>query len=194
MSTCEPARRPDLVLLGLRASGKSTLGRAAADLAGAPFFDLDQLVTERSGCASVADAFRHLGEARFRDLEAETLADLLAARADARRDDATHGPAVIALGGGTPTAPGVASRLQTDAAAGRLRLLLLDATPATLAARIRADGDGRPSLTGAGPAEEVEAVAAARLPLYRALAQVCVDTDSLDPPAALRAVEAAWLA
>ena len=53
---------------------------------------------------------------------------------------------------------------------------------------------GRPSLTGAGPAEEVEAVAAARLPLYRALAQVCVDTDSLDPPAALRAVEAAWLA
>ena len=71
------------------ASGKTTFGRAAAERLGWDFVDLDQVITERHG--TPAEIFAAQGEAAFRDIEAETLVEVLRSERDT----------VLALGGGT---------------------------------------------------------------------------------------------
>lgn len=165
-----------LVLIGLRGSGKTALGRA---LAGGSLVDLDELVAARAGLASAAAFIRERGIEAFRRAEADALRDALAGDA-----------AVIALGGGTPTAPGAAEMLRGCAA----RVVYLRATPETLAARLsRTDLASRPSLTGVGVLEEIGALFAARDGLYRGLAGEVIDVDSLaadEVLARLRAVQA----
>jgi len=71
------------------ASGKTTFGRAAAGRLGWTFVDLDEVITSRYG--TPAEVFARLGEARFREIESQMLAEALQAEADT----------VLALGGGT---------------------------------------------------------------------------------------------
>lgn len=87
---------------------------------------------------------------------------------------------VIALGGGTPTAPGVGELLRRHADARRIELVYLRATPATLRARLAGTNlDQRPSLTGAGVVDEVEVVFHQRDALYCELATLRLDTDAM---------------
>ncbi len=89
---------------------------------------------------------------------------------------------VIALGGGTPTAPGAPSLLEHFAASGRTVIVYLRASAEVLRERLRsADNTNRPSLTGAGVIEEIEGVLAHRDPIYRELAQHVVETGALTP-------------
>ena len=119
-----PART--LVLIGLRVSGKTTLGsRVAADL-GRAVPDLDDRVAERFGVAHAGDALREHGLDAFRAAETECLCDALAETG-----------AVLSLGGGTPTAPGAADALRD---AHHTTVMYLHARPETLAARLRAIG------------------------------------------------------
>jgi len=150
-----------LVLMGLRASGKSTLGAAAAQALGARFVDLDDRTREILGAATVRDAFRDAGEGRFRAAEANALAAALG-----------EAPQVIALGGGTPTAPGARELLEAARGAGRVYVVFLDLPLPLLAERLAAHEGDRPSLTGRGVVAELEVVAAARRPLYAALTDV----------------------
>lgn len=155
-------RRPShIVLLGLRASGKSTLARALAGRLGLPPVDLDDRVRALAGCASVREAFAALGETRFRELEADALRAALA-----------EPPSVLALGGGTPTAPGAAEILRQARAVGRAALVFLDPPLESLAARLAADAGDRPSLTGRGVVEEIAELAVQRRPLYTELSQL----------------------
>jgi shikimate kinase len=70
--------------------GKSTVGRALADLLVRDVADLDLLIAEREGQA-ISAIFRDRGEVYFRRVESAMLAEV------ARRPR----PAVVALGGGT---------------------------------------------------------------------------------------------
>jgi shikimate kinase len=151
--------RKHLLLIGLRASGKSTLGAALATRLGVDFIDLDNLTARELGFARTGDAFREAGEEAFRAAELRALHG--AVDADAR---------VIALGGGTPTAPGAAAMIDALRQSGRAAVVFLDPPLATLTARLAADTGDRPSLTGAGVVDEVEEVARRRRPLYAALA------------------------
>jgi shikimate kinase len=76
-----------LVLVGLSGSGKSTVGRLVAARLGLHVFDTDRMIEQRAGC-TVAELFAGRGEAAFRDLEAEAVADACAR------------PGVVAVGGG----------------------------------------------------------------------------------------------
>jgi len=80
-----------IFLTGFMGSGKTTVGRILAKMAGYDFLDLDDLITERAG-KSVSAIFVEQGEDEFRRLEREAVASLR---------EATH--AVVALGGGTYT-------------------------------------------------------------------------------------------
>jgi len=70
-------------------SGKSTVGARVADLAGAPFTDLDTMIENEAGM-SIQEIFATRSEAGFRALESRLLPDAL------------QPGAVVALGGGTP--------------------------------------------------------------------------------------------
>ena len=94
--------RRHVVLVGLPGSGKSTVGREAARLLGAPFTDIDAVLIEQTGMA-VADFFALRGEPEFRRLESAAMAvgvDL--PRCDHRRpgrDGQAYRDAARALGG-----------------------------------------------------------------------------------------------
>jgi len=61
-----------LYLLGLRGTGKSTIGRLVATKLERPFLDLDDLIEQTAG-QSISEIFRGRGEPFFRELEARTL-------------------------------------------------------------------------------------------------------------------------
>jgi shikimate kinase len=161
------AHKTGILLIGLRGSGKTTIGRLLAARLGAPFVDLDEVTPGVLGCARVAEAWAKHGEAEFRR------AEVVALRRALERDRG----AVIALGGGTPIAPGAREIIEE---ARRIRgacAVYLRATPTTLRARLQQGGAGadRPSLTGADPLDEIETVFAARDEVYRGLADHLVE-------------------
>ncbi len=162
------ARRTQLVLMGLRCSGKTTLGRLVAAQLAAAFVDLDERTAALLGRESVREAWARGGEGAFRLGESKALSRQIG------------GPDVLALGGGTPLAPGASDQLRRAQERGDVVLVYLRATPATLRERLRAaENDDRPSLTGAGVPEEIEQVFAIRDELYRELAGVVVEVDGL---------------
>lgn len=156
-----------LVLMGLRGSGKSTVGRAAAERWGVGFVDLDDRTLARlrgaHGVNTIAEAFTVLGEPVFRRAECAALEDVLGEGG------------VIALGGGTPMAPGASELLRTSGAL----LVYLHLDPEALRERIRAEIDHRrPALRSGGDAVgEIKEVYAERDPLYRLLAQAILEAD-----------------
>src|SRR5215831_318416 len=105
-----------IVLIGLRGSGKTTIGRALGAALALPFVDLDELTAKAMGARTVGEAFRSGGQAAFRAAEARALREALL-----KRDQ------VLALGGGTPTAPGAADAM-CAAQRGGARLIYLRAT------------------------------------------------------------------
>lgn len=80
-----------IYLVGFMGSGKSTFGKQLADGLGISFFDLDQVIENRTG-KSIPQLFQEWGEIRFREYEAEVL------RSFAKEED----DFVLACGGGTP--------------------------------------------------------------------------------------------
>lgn len=168
-----------LYLLGLRGSGKTTIGRLVAPSLGLPFVDLDDITPAILSHATAADALRVCGLPAFRAAERQALDDprVLAA-------------GIVSLGGGTPTHPPCEAELRHRAALGD-RLIYLRATPATLRERLATtDLAARPSLTGAGPLAEIPTLWAQRDPLYRSLATTVIEVDGLTDQAVAQLVHA----
>ena len=67
--------KENIVLIGMPASGKSTVGRILADKLGRPLVDTDGLITERIGM-SIKEYFALHGEEAFRKVEAEVISSL----------------------------------------------------------------------------------------------------------------------
>lgn len=64
-------KKSNLVLIGMPASGKSTVGAALAERTGRPFFDTDEELTKQIG--PIAAFIRENGEEAFRNAETETI-------------------------------------------------------------------------------------------------------------------------
>lgn len=163
-------------LVGPSGAGKTTVGALLAAALGLPFRDSDATVAGAAG-RSIAQLFADEGEAGFRARERAALAELAAGP-----------PAVVAVGAGALGDPANARLL-----AARGRIVLLDAQPATLAARLDRAAD-RPLLAGADDLRaRLEAQRQARDPLYRAVAHHAIATDALAPDAVATAL-VGWLA
>jgi shikimate kinase len=145
----------DVVLVGLPGSGKTTAGRALAELTGRSFVDTDDAFVEHEG-VSVQEFLRHHGEADFRERETRTLSRVLPVTD------------VVATGGGVVT---------SDAARRLLReqvTVWLDCPDEVLIERV-ADGD-RP-LLGDDPAGRLAQLRRERDALYREVSRRRVESD-----------------
>jgi shikimate kinase/3-dehydroquinate synthase len=112
-------------------SGKTVVGRALAERANVPFFELDDEVERRAGM-SIAQIFETRGEAAFRTMERAIVTEQLA--------DST--PRVVAMGGGSLIGRSV--RLQ---ALERAFVVTLSTSVAELTRRLAGDRK-RPMLAG----------------------------------------------
>ena len=157
----EPARGPGLVLVGYRGTGKSTIGRIVAERARCPFADADAEF-ERAVGRSIRAVFEEEGEPSFRLREAALVESLV--------DLPELAGGVLATGGGAVLAESNRRALR------RFGLVVwLTADAETLARRLANSRNplaDRPALTAAGTIDEVAAVLEARLPAYRAAADV----------------------
>lgn len=171
----------NILLIGLRGSGKTTLGPGLAGALQFAFIDLDDLVARAMGEPSAGDAFRKHGQAAFRQQEGRLLPGVLVPERQ-----------VVALGGGTPTGMAALDTIRREQGAGRARVIYLRGTPATLRDRLaRTDLAQRPGITGVDPLAEIEALFERRDPLYSTLADAVVEIDGLDAAGAASALEQA---
>jgi len=158
----QQAEQPNLVLIGYRATGKTSVGARLAEALHCPFVDLDQVLVREAG-RSVAEIVAQDGWDEFRRLEKELVARY--------RD--TRGQ-VLATGGGVVLDPNNVAALRENGI-----LIWLRADPAAIQARLAQDQPrdaNRPSLTGGDTIQEVIEVLEARAPLYQAAAQISIDT------------------
>ena len=155
-----------IVLIGLRCSGKTSVGELVAERLGWEFLDADDELVKRAG-RSIKEIFETDGEPAFRALEKETLADLC------ERENL-----VLATGGGAVLDPDNVKVMKRNAL-----VVHLDAPAETLFRRMQRDpvtGQQRPALTDLDGRAEMAAVAQRRAPLYEAARDIVVDTGRVD--------------
>lgn len=63
----------NIVLTGFMGTGKTTVGKFLAKELKRQFFDTDQIIEEKLG-TSIKEIFKKIGEPKFRELEAQTIA------------------------------------------------------------------------------------------------------------------------
>lgn len=158
---------PKAVLVGLPGSGKSTIGRRLAKALDLALLDTDAAIEETTG-RTIADIFATDGEAEFRRIEEEVVRSALQ----------TH-DGVLSLGGGAITTEGV-----REALAGHTVVYL----EISAAEGVRRTGGStvRPLLAGGDRAEKFKALMSARVPLYRRVATIRVNTNRRNPGAVVR--------
>jgi shikimate kinase len=158
---------PKAVLVGMPGSGKSTIGRRLAKAMGVPLLDTDVQIVETSG-RTIAEIFETDGEPGFRRIEEEVIRTALAEH-----------DGIVSLGGGAVTSPGV-----RDALAGHTVVFL--EIGAAEGIRRTTSGAVRPLLAGGDAAEKYRKLMAERVPLYRRVATMRINTNRRNPGAVVR--------
>lgn len=147
-----------VALVGLPGSGKSTIGRQLARRLGLPFFDSDAVIEQRIGCP-IRLFFEQEGEARFRDIESEVIAEL-----------ATGASKVLSTGGGTVLREDNRRLLHANTV-----VVYLRSAPEEVFRRVRHDRN-RPLLQVEDPLQKLRDLHAQRDPLYAETAHFTIDT------------------
>lgn len=149
---------PNIALIGLPGSGKSTVGRQLARRLSFPFLDSDHVIEQRLGC-SIREFFEREGEERFRDVEESVI------------DELTQGSdGVLSTGGGSVLRPSNRHHLHS-----RCRVVYLRSSPEEVFRRLRHDRN-RPLLQVADPLQRLRDLHAARDPLYKEAAHFVIET------------------
>lgn len=155
-------KRLKVMLIGYRATGKSSVGRLLAGRLGVDFIDTDHLIEAQYGPISRLVAEK--GWTFFRAREKEALASLVALE-----------NGVIATGGGAVLHQDVWPAFKASGL-----VVWLTAAAPVIRRRLAADetvSQGqRPSLTGNAIQDEIETVLAEREPLYRLGSHLAIDT------------------
>jgi shikimate kinase len=158
---------PKAVLVGLPGSGKSTIGRRLARALGVSLLDTDVAIEQKTG-RSIADIFATDGEKEFRRIEEDVVCVALAEH-----------DGILSLGGGAVISPAVRAALASH------NVVFLEISAAE---GVRRTGGNtvRPLLAGPDRAEKFRALMAQRVPLYRRVATIRVNTNRRNPGAVVR--------
>jgi len=154
----------NVVLVGFRGSGKSTVGKALSERLGREFIDCDDFIEKRTAM-SIREIFERHGESHFRTLESEALTEL--SKLDGK---------IVATGGGAVLKY---QNMQLFKRAGGL-VFFLKVSPETAFNRIQGDPatrTRRPALTDKDPATEIREQITLRAPYYLQAADIVVPVD-----------------
>ena len=149
----------NLVLIGMRGSGKSVIGKTLAEFLDFEFVDIDHTL-EKSEGVKIAELVKKRGWESFRDLEAKYV-----------KKAAAKKQTVIATGGGVVLREESVTNLKKNGV-----IVFIHAPLEQLAQRV-SKNKNRPSLTGKSPHEELEEVWQQREKIYRKAADVEVFFD-----------------
>lgn len=154
----EARRIENLALIGFMGTGKSSVGRLAADILHFTYLDTDQVIEARAA-KPITEIFGQDGEPAFREYERRVVEEL------------THRKkTVISTGGGLPVNESNLQNLKTHSL-----VVCLWASPETIFERVRGH-DHRPLLNAPEPLEKIRELLAVREPYYRK-ADVLVNTE-----------------
>ena len=150
----------NIVLIGYRGTGKSTVGKVVAARLSRPLLSTDAEVVRRAG-QSIPQIIAQYGWDHFRDIESQVCQEL-----------ATRDGLVIDTGGGA-----ILRSQNVDALKKTGTLFWLTASVETITKRIGGDTQ-RPSLTGTKSfLEEIQDVLRERTPKYQMAADHLIATD-----------------
>jgi shikimate kinase len=155
----------NVVLVGFRGAGKSSVGRVLAERLKREFIDCDEFIEKRTHL-SIRELFERHGESHFRKLESEAIVEL--AKLDGK---------VIATGGGAVLKY---QNMQVFKRAGG-RIYFLEIGAETASSRIQGDPTTRarrPALTDKDPETEIREQITLRAPYYLKAADVVVKAEA----------------
>ena len=150
-----------LVVVGMPASGKTTVGTLVAQGLGVAFHDSDELIEAATG-KLIREIFADEGEAVFRQVEEHVVAEALELGG------------VLSLGGGAVLSDATRTRLKEHT------VVLLEVSVATATRRAGIQAAVRPLLLG-DVRSRLQALYDARLPLYEEVATHVVSTERREP-------------
>ena len=156
----------NVALIGFRATGKTTVGRALAAKLGWTFVDMDERLMTEFG-ADIQTWVQEHGWEAFRDAEARLLDQLAVGQQQ-----------VVATGGGVILRAGNRELLRQH-----FLVIWLQASASAIQARLSHDpktATQRPPLTELSLQDEITVLLEERTPLYAATAHVSLDTDGQD--------------
>lgn len=145
--------KQSIVLIGMPSSGKTTVGRILSEKCGKQLADTDEYIVNKTGMP-ISDFFAKSGEAEFRKIEKETVAEL----------SATGGRIIATGGGAVLDAENVRALKQNGV------LVFLDRRPENLIAT-----DDRPL---ASRRSALEKLYAERYDIYCAAAELHIDANT----------------
>ncbi|MDY6863634.1 MAG: shikimate kinase [Thermodesulfobacteriota bacterium] len=148
----------NIILIGYRGTGKSSVGRVLAKKLGRALVETDGRIVEKAGMFIPEIVDKH-GWEYFRDLESQVVEEL---------KDKNN--LIVDTGGGIILREVNISHLKKNG-----NIFWLKASVPVIVDRIK-DSTNRPSLTSRSFIEEVEDVLAERLPKYKSAAQFIIET------------------
>ncbi len=164
------ARGAHIALVGMRGSGKTTVGQLLAQRMKVPFYELDALIEKTTGL-SLAEIFDLEGEQYYRTVEEKTLQRAL-----------LRPPGVIAAGGGLVMNPSALLMLKLHSFT-----VWLQASPEVLLARVRSGKDKVRLAAHPQATHQLRAILDRRTPFY-SQANVVIDTTHKSPETVVKAI------
>jgi len=156
----------NLVLIGYRAAGKTTVGRRLSAYLRRVFVDSDDMIEKHQG-TPIGDIVRCHGWDYFRAIEREVISEV-----------SNYDNLIVSAGGGVVIDPENVKVLKRNGL-----IIWLKADVEVLLERMVRDIQSaieRPSLTGRGTLKEFKEVLIQREPLYERTSEIQVDTSLLD--------------
>ena len=156
-------KKQNIILIGFMGAGKTSVGKAIAEIRKKPLIDTDQMIEEYAGM-TISRIFAEKGEKAFRQLETEVLERLLE----------TADGDVISVGGGLPM------REENRTLLKKLGMVVyLKVEPETVLERLKGDTT-RPLLQAEDVKKRVQSLLAERGPVYTEAAHQTLAVDGRD--------------
>jgi len=154
----------NIVLIGMRGSGKTTVGKILARKLGRELVEMDELIAQRAGL-TIPEMVARYGWSKFRDIEEEITGEV------AGLDNTVN-----AAGGGVVTREKNIAKLKESGV-----LVWLKASLDTLLERIAEDNERPPLVEGRSRWGDMEMTLEERKPLYQKAADLVVNTENKTP-------------